>query len=140
MAYLGVSVSLLDRAVYSEFKFYDLCQMSVIHSEEAKQLTVMVRDELHQLDQNRAKLDLSDPFTRFQIDTAYVEFEYVTALRLLQLARWHQGDFHASGFHCGQTRITMNDRVVRLTNVVIELQNKARRVGISVEFFRSTYT
>lgn len=139
MAYLGVAVSQLDRGAYSEIEFYDLCQMSVIHAEEAKQLMVMINEELARLDANRAMLDMTDLYTRFQVETAYLEFKYVVALRLLQLAKWHQGDFYKSGFNCGQTRIAINDRVVRLTNDAIELYNQARRAGISVDYFRSMY-
>lgn len=139
MTYLGVAVNLQDKDNYSEIEFYDLCQLLVIHTEEAKQLAVMLTKQLEQLQLEWAELDMSDEFKRFQVYIASLEFEYTIALRWLQLARWHQGDLHRYGFYYGQTRITINDRVVTYSNKASEIRHKARRAGISVNYLQSLY-
>jgi hypothetical protein len=139
VAYLGVAVSLQDRNYYSEIEFYDLCQLLVIHTEEAKRLAIMLSEELEALQSDWAEMDISDEFTRFQIHIASLEFEYIIALRWLQLARWHQGDFYRYGFYCGQTRINVNDRVVSIANRAAGIRDKARRAGVSVNYLQTLY-
>jgi hypothetical protein len=139
VTYLGVAVNLQDRNYYSEIEFYDLCQLLVIHTEEAKRLAIMLNEELEALQSDWAELDVSDEFTRFQVHIASLEFEYTIALRWLQLARWHQADFYRYGFYCGQTRITVNDRVVAYSNKASDIRDRARRAGVSVHYLQSLY-
>jgi hypothetical protein len=139
VSYLGVPVSLLDRKRYEEIEFYDLCQLVVVQTEEAMQLTRIMKKELAQLDVVRDQLDMMDEFNRFQMKIAYLEFHYVMTLRWLQLARWHDIDMICVRFYGSQTKAIIHNRLVHFMNIEAELRNKASRAGISVDDLRAKY-
>ena len=139
MSYLGVPVNLLDRKQCDEIDFYDLCQLVVVQSEEAMQLTKIINKELAQLDADRDQLDMEDDFNRFQMRIAYLQFQYVMSLRWLQLARWHDADMTCVRFYGSQTKASIHDRLVRFMNIEAGLRKKADHAGIPVDALRAQY-